>query len=143
MLGRFKGLAPKAVYVNVCGRAHEYIEYYIKQALEDPPLQNILAETHETRHKQRSMVQGLAMQTDDMEFIRSQVLQGMLAAQETIAVLVSNTMFLMARYPSEWDQLRTEVLSHGEVLFDFYRLSTFKTLQNILNEGMWRLHSCN
>lgn len=86
MLGRFKSLAPKAAYIDACRRAHEYIEYYIRQALEDSSLHKVPPRTHEPHRKQRSMVQGLAVQTDDMEFIRSQILQGMLAAQETIPV---------------------------------------------------------
>ncbi|KAJ4348029.1 uncharacterized protein N0V89_009401 [Didymosphaeria variabile] len=136
MLGRFKSFAPKAGYVDVCRRVHEYIEYYIRQALTAPSLKQTPQEYDEPQKGQRSMVQGLAAQTDDMDFIRSQILQGMLAAQETISVLVSNTMFLMARHPSEWAELRTEVLSYGEDLFNFHRLSVFKPLQNILNEAL-------
>jgi cytochrome P450 len=136
LLGRFESLAPKAGYADVCRRVHEYIEYYIGQALEDDPLQQRPSKNHEPHPKQRCMVQGLAMQTDDMEFIRSQVIQGMLAAQETISVLVSNTMFLLARHPTEWAQLRMQVLRYGEDRFTFHDLSAFKPLQNILNEGI-------
>jgi cytochrome P450 len=136
MLGRFRNLAPKAAYIDVCRRAHEYIEYYIGQALADSSLEEKSVNTHAPYQRQCSLVQNLATQTDDMKFIRSQILQGMMAAQETISVLVSNTMFLMARHPSEWTQLRAEVLSGGEDLFNFHELSTFKPLQNILSEGM-------
>jgi cytochrome P450 len=75
------------------------------------------------------------MQTDDMEFARSQVLQGMMASQETISVLVANCIFLLARHPSVYSDLHTAVLNEGEELFTFHRLSAFKPLQNILNEG--------
>jgi cytochrome P450 len=125
-----QGLAAKVAFIDVCRRAHEYIEYYIRQALKDTPQEQNPHDTH------RSMVQGLAAQTNDMTFIRSQILQGMLASQETIPVLVSNTMFLLARHPSEWVQPRAEVLSYGEDLYTFHNLSSFKPLQNILNEGM-------
>jgi cytochrome P450 len=47
------------------------------------------------------MIQGLIEQTDDIEYIRSQILQGMMASQETIAVLISNARFLLARHPKE------------------------------------------
>ncbi|PSN69739.1 hypothetical protein BS50DRAFT_295369 [Corynespora cassiicola Philippines] len=136
MLGRLKCLAPKAAYVDACKRAHDYVEYYIRHALEDLTLHGTPSGNHMPHHKQRSVVQGLAMQTEDMGFIRGQILQGMLAAQETISVLVCNTMFLLARHPMEWVQLRTQVLSHGEALFDFHRLYTFGPLQRILNETL-------
>lgn len=135
MLGRFKNLAPKAAYIDICRRVHEYIEYYIRQALKDYSLKEKSLNTHAPYQRQRSLVQNLATQTNDMRFIRSQILQGMMAAQETISVLVSNTMFLMARHPSEWALLRNEVLGGGEDLFNYHELSTFKPLQNILSEG--------
>ena len=136
MLGRFQGLAPKAAYVQACLRAHEYIEYYIKCALDDSAPEKETPSMHEPLRGHRSMVKELATQTTDMNFIRSQILQGMLAAQETISVLVANTLFLLARHPDEWQLLRTEVLEHGESLFEFHNLSSFKPLQHILSEGM-------
>lgn len=136
MLGRFRGLAPKAAYAETCRRAHEYIEYYIKRALEESIPGQESPSTHEPLRRQRSMVEELATQTNDMNFIRSQILQGMLAAQETISVLVSNTLFLLTRHPDEWAQLRMEVLDYGEALFEFHNLSSFKPLQHILNEGI-------
>jgi hypothetical protein len=73
MLGRFRGLAPKTQYLNACQRAHEYLEYYIKRAL---------SETVSLQSEQHSMIQGLAAQTDSIVYIRSQVLQGMMASQD-------------------------------------------------------------
>jgi cytochrome P450 len=80
------------------------------------------------------MIQGLTEQTDDIEYIRSQILQGMMASQETIAVLISNAMFLLARHPKEWDKLRAEITEKGQALLNFDSLSTSKVLQNILSE---------
>lgn len=55
MLGYFKSIAPNAAYVDSCIRARECIEYYRKQALEKPFLQQEALGTHEPQ-KQRSMV---------------------------------------------------------------------------------------
>lgn len=66
--------------------------------------------------------------------MRSQVLQGMMAAQETTAVLISNTMFLLARHTEYWGQLRKEVLERGESLFALDNLSNFEFLQRIITE---------
>lgn len=84
--------------------------------------------------QQRSMLQGLATQMYDVHYIRSQILQGMMAFQETTAVLIANTMFLLSRHPRYWSRLRHEVRQRGEELLTFENLNNFKPLQNILSE---------
>jgi cytochrome P450 len=130
MLGKWQGLAPKSKFQKACRLAHEYLEHFIQQA------QNENECGHEPRSgsKTRSMIQGLTEQTDDIKYIRSQILQGMMASQETTAVLISNAMFLLARDPKEWEKLRVEVAEMGDSILDFDTLSTSKILQNILNE---------
>ncbi|KAF2244974.1 cytochrome P450, partial [Trematosphaeria pertusa] len=85
--------------------------------------------------QQRSMLQGLATQMYDVHYIRSQILQGMMAFQETTAVLIANTMFLLSRHPRYWSRLRHEVRQRGEELLTFENLNNFKPLQNILSES--------
>ncbi|KAF1950710.1 cytochrome P450 [Byssothecium circinans] len=132
MLGRLRRLAPKKAYQQACRRAHEYLDFYVHRALEH----NKKNGGTSTMNKQRSLIQGLAEQTDDKTYIRDQVLQGMMASQETTAVLISNAMFLLARNQQQWDTLRSEVLRLGEDLFTFDNLRGFTTLQNILSETL-------
>ena len=138
ILGKFRFLMPKGQYRKDVQRAHEYLEHYIKRALEENSGASPL--NPQAGQKQRSMIQGLAAQVegepqmDDIHYIRSQILQGMMASQETTAVLLSNTLFLLARHPKYWEQLRAEVQRAGDELFDFDNLSNFKLLQNMLNE---------
>ncbi|KAF2707548.1 cytochrome P450 [Pleomassaria siparia CBS 279.74] len=132
MLGPLRGLAPKKAYQEVCRHAHEYLDFYVNQALENNKNNDPISVVN----KQRSMIQGLAAQTDDKKYIRDQILQGMMASQETTAVLISNAIFLLARHQQQWDNLRSEVFTLGEGLFTFSNLSKFTTLQNILSESL-------
>jgi cytochrome P450 len=133
MLGRWQGLAPKTKFQEACRQAHEYLEHYIQQSKNENEHSNEHSSTLDDK-KHRSMIQGLTEQTDNIEFIRSQILQGMMASQETTAVLISNTMFLLAKHPKEWAKLRAEISGKGKALLDFDSLSTSKIIQNILSE---------
>jgi cytochrome P450 len=132
MLGEWQNLAPKSKFQEACRLAHQYLEHFIQQARNE----NGNERGYEPRSgsKTRSMIQGLTEQTDDIRYIRSQILQGMMASQETTAVLISNAMFLLARDPKEWEKLRVEVAKIGDRILDFNTLSTSKVLQNILSE---------
>ncbi|KAF2675780.1 cytochrome P450 [Lentithecium fluviatile CBS 122367] len=135
MLGRFKGLAPKKQYYTACHLAHEYLDYYVQQAFEHKSY-SYASPSSTGALKTRNMIQGLASQTDDVKYIRSQILQGMIASEETTAVLISNTIFLLSRHPQYWQQLRDQVREQGEELFNFEQLSKFVLLQNILSESL-------
>jgi cytochrome P450 len=134
MLGQFRGMAPGKRYLEACQRAHEYLEFYIQESRKEgdkTPQRNSAS----TNPRQSSMIQGLFIQTDDIQYIRSHILQGLMASQETIAVLVSNAIFLLSRNLKYWNQLRTEVSQIGEALFNFDALSNSNVIQNILKES--------
>ena len=89
--------------------------------------------------KKESVVQCLMGQTDDMEYVRSQVLQTMFAAREKTAILISNAIFLLARHPAIWQKLREEMFLYPDrdELFTYDNIMSFTYVQNILNEGMF------
>jgi cytochrome P450 len=126
MLGPLRFLS---TFSSARRRTHDYLDFYIRKALqEDSTSPKGMAPA------QGSLVKGLASQTDDILYVRSQILQGMLASQETTAVLVSNTMLLLSRNPKYWAQLRQIVLEHGDALFTFDNLSHLDVVQQILAE---------
>jgi len=137
MLGRAGFLAPKAQYLNGCKVAHEFLDFYVNQALVEKLPSSSQSELPEPgKIGQRSMIQGLAAQTDDRHYIRSQILQGMMAAQETTSALLGNTLFLLSRHPSNWQQIRSEALQKGQSLLTFDALSASKPIQNVLLESL-------
>jgi cytochrome P450 len=128
MLGRLRFLSK---FSSARRRTHDYLDFYIQKAL-----QEVSTSPKGMAPAQGSLAKGLASQTDDIVYVRSQILQGMLASQETTAVLVSNTMFLLSRNPKHWAQLRKIVLERGDALFTFDNLSHLNVVQQIIAECM-------
>ncbi|KAI0394071.1 cytochrome P450 [Xylariaceae sp. FL0594] len=128
MLGPAWKLVPKKGYIESCTRAHNYLDYYISQAFASGEEQ-----------KTKSLIKELSVQTDDAGFIRSQVIQAMMAAQDTTSELLTNSLFVLARHPEYWRQLRVEFsgLSEDDLRGD--RLLGSKLTANILHETL-RLH---
>ena len=58
----------------------------------------------------------------------------MMASQETTSVLVSNTLFLLARHKSIWDQFQSEASLAGPEFLTYESLSASKLIHNILLE---------
>jgi hypothetical protein len=133
ILGRLWKLFPKGKYLRVCKTAHSYLDYYVHLALDS----NQAPVKHAQSARQRSLVQGLSTQTDDVGFIRSQLLQGMMASQETTSALLGNVFFLLARHPAIWKQVRDDVLARGDAFPDFDALLEPGVLQNVLLEGQY------
>jgi cytochrome P450 len=133
MLGPFKFLIPKSLTIVAHKQVYDYIDLFVDKALE-----KIREEPADNPHTpmQKSLLEGLAKQTDDRIEIRQNVIQGMLAAQGTTYVLISNTLFLLSRNLSLYKRLREEVqdldLKASPHLFDLLRDQEF--IHNILRE---------
>lgn len=125
MLGRAWHLLPQKKYIDTCAKAHGFVDHYIKQALADSNEQK----------SSRSLIQSLSAQTDDPDFIRSQVIQAMIAAQDTTSELLTNALFLLARHPKYWEQLRAEFVGQPEDALTAENLLSSKLMENILRES--------
>lgn len=124
ILGPVWKLVPQGGYKAACAEAHGFIDYCIKHALaEQDSLNN------------KSLMRGLSAQTDDLDFIRSQVIQALMAAQDTTSELLTNVLFLLARHPEDWKRLRAEfaVKSQDDLTPETVRAS--KVTENILLES--------
>ncbi|TGO39180.1 hypothetical protein BHYA_0059g00450 [Botrytis hyacinthi] len=122
IIGPFKFLIPKSLTTV----AH-------KQTREEHPYKD-----NSNVPMQKSLLEGLTKQTDDRVEIRQNVIQGMMAAQGTTYVLISNTLFLLSRNPDIYERLRDEVqyldLETSSQLFDLLRDHVF--LQNLPRESL-------
>ncbi|KAF1918279.1 cytochrome P450 [Ampelomyces quisqualis] len=74
--------------------------------------------------------------TDDRDFIRSQILQGMMASQETTSALLGNACFLLSRHPAYWQKIRDATSNHDLSYFDFDALLNLKIVRNIIHEAL-------
>ncbi|TGO70696.1 hypothetical protein BELL_0682g00030 [Botrytis elliptica] len=135
MIGPFKFLIPKSLTTIAHKQVYEYIDVLVDNALEKTR-EELTYKDNSNVPMQKSLLEGLAKQTDDRIEIRQNIIQGMMAAQGTTYVLISNTLFLLSRNPDLYERLRDEVrdvdLEVSSQLFDVLRDHVF--LQNILRE---------
>ncbi|KAI7773218.1 hypothetical protein LA080_011505 [Diaporthe eres] len=129
IIGRVWKLLPQGRFHRVCNTAHSFLNHYIDQAIG----QTGVSDSNPAQSKKMSLAQDLSLQSDDQGFIGSQILQSMMASQETTPSLLGNAFFLLSRHPSYWDQVRNEVLAKGDML-NFDTLFDSKVLQNVLLE---------
>lgn len=130
LLGWMWNLLPQKRYIDTCAKAHRFLDYYINQAS---------GESHE--QKSKSLIHALSAQTDDSAFIRSQVIQATMAAQDTTSELLTNALFLLARHPRYWEELRTEFVDTPEDSLSAENLLSSKLIQNIMHESKSQISS--
>lgn len=136
----FRFLCRDSRWPESCKKTHEFGEKYVTKAL------NYRCEflsnnghSREFSDKQRRpiLLYAMAEQTEDQTELRNRILQALMAAQETTAVLISNVFFLISRHPLVWQQPRTEVLALGERALDIDVLQKMGYLRNVIHEGIY------
>ena len=125
-LGIFRVLLPPSVTTRNWQVVHKVVDYHVNRVLNG-------AQT--PKEDSNSLLGELAHQTGDRMELRNHAIHGMMASQDTTAMLVSNTLFLLSRNPIIWDRLRSEVCSDSSAVLRLEDIKRFKLLHNILNEG--------
>jgi len=124
LTGRLKFLFPMTKFKQACTQVGEFVEFHIQQA----------AKSTTEKNKTQVGVESLLAQTGDRTLVRNMLVQGIIGAQDTTSVLTSNKIYLLARHPALWQELRQEVLKHGNELFTFDALRSNEVIQNMLSE---------
>ena len=129
LAGPMRVFIPEAKWKASCSVVNRFIDYHVDTVLKDKhkALLNL-------QPGHRSLLQCLVEQTDDKVEIRNHIIQGMMAAQDTTSVLISNTLFLLSRNQTAWDGLQQEVLDLDSPQLTFDRLKSMSLLRNILYE---------
>lgn len=131
-LGIFKNLIPSSVTMKNWQVVHKVVDYHVHRVLDG---------AHLPKEDSNSLLGELARQTESRMELRNHAIQGIMASQDTTAMLVSNTLFLLSRNPTIWDRLRSEVSSASSTVLRLEDMKRFKLLHNILNEGKDPSHS--
>ncbi|KAF7896715.1 uncharacterized protein EAF01_009118 [Botrytis porri] len=74
-------------------------------------------ETEDVKAGPYVFLEETAKLTTDRQVLRDQVLNTLLAGRDTTASLLSNLVFMPARYPNVWRKLRAEVMQRRKDLF--------------------------
>jgi cytochrome P450 len=132
-LGRFM---PQTKYRKACSTAHAYLDFQADQVFQEAEISKKSSINNLNNTKKLSMIEVLSAQSDDRSYIRSQILQGMMASQETTSALLGNAMLLLSRHPSYWAQLRAAALDNAVDSLSFDAILNSKMVQNILLETL-------
>ena len=133
MLGPMRFLVPKTMSVEQWEIVHSFIDFYVGRVLRGEKSARREAD------QPASLLDNLVAQTKDRVEIRNQMIQAMMAAQDTTAALMSNVMFLLARNKAIWTRLQDEVASIDTRSLTLEDLKPLSLLQNILKEGRWKM----
>lgn len=126
--GTFSKLVlPKTRFTYVCDTLHSFIDFAISKQEDRVSL---------SERKTKPMAEIVAAQAKDRADARSQLMQTMLASQDTTGVLTCNAIHLLAMHPDIWSKLRQEVLNAGPELTTWDGLRDNTTIQNILLETL-------
>ena len=140
-LGPLKFLFRDSKWPKACKTTHRFADYYVDKALQwrqERVPQEKVQSTSEGRKddgQHHILLHGMAEQTEDRIELRNQILQALMAAQETTSVLISNVFFLLAKHPNVWQRLRQEALSLEDDDIGVDTLQNLKYLRNVLNES--------
>ncbi|KAG8877170.1 hypothetical protein FRB97_003625 [Tulasnella sp. 331] len=105
---------------------HEYLEPFAREALDrkrqrQEKGQMLAEDGYET------YAEHLAASTDDVILIRDQLLNMLMAARDTTAILLSCACYLLARHPDVMAGLRDEILQH----YSTSKLPTYKDMKSL------------
>lgn len=126
-------------WLESCEITHQFAERYVHKALQYRiNIANEGSRTKEEAHgtqKTYVLLFGMAEQTGDPVELRNEILQALMAAQETTAALISNVFFLLSRNELIWQRLRKEVIALGDAELDQDLLQGMSYLRKVLNES--------
>jgi hypothetical protein len=127
MFGSLSFILPSKSFERSCASIRKFVNFYIDRERDKAD-----------RMGPKNFVEAFLEHTDDQEFIRNHLVQGIIGAQDTTSILMSNTVHFLARRPELWRELREEVLSKGDSLFSFDNLRHNTLIQNIFSECTYR-----
>lgn len=128
-LGSFRILIPRSMTTQQWQIVHKVFDYYVDKAL--------LGRTNggqDLPKDRQCMIDTLVHQTGDRLEIRNQSIQAMIGAQDTLPMLLSNTLLCLSRNPTVWDRLRDDVALIGSEALTIEEARKPQLLRNILNE---------
>ena len=136
-LGPFNALLSNRKWIKACGKTHAFADHYVDKAIQyrKELLSGHNNDSKAQREPHRIMLCNMAEQTEDKAVLRDQILQAMMAAQETTANLISNVFFLLARHSDVWHRLRQDILAFEGKELQLDDLSKLKYLHNVLSES--------
>ena len=121
---------------NDCAKVHGFIDgciaRYFRSTEKDPS----------DGRKRYVLIEGMAKEIKDPVQLRFQLLNIFFPARETAAIATSNVLFLLARNPQVWAELRKQALALGDqpITYELLKSQSLQLFRYTFYEGL-RLHS--
>lgn len=115
----------------------DYCDKNVELALNRRRLQQERRKIEETQGSEHRMclLDEMAKETQDRIDLRYQILSVFSPAHDGASITLSNCFFHLARNPSVWFQLRTEILPTKNSPLTYPLLKSYKVLNNVLRES--------
>ncbi|KAL9097191.1 MAG: hypothetical protein Q9165_000618 [Trypethelium subeluteriae] len=112
MLGRFYWLYRKKEWHKACEAVHTFCATHVDRVLHEK--HRLKQDTKDgsdvyTPQKKETLLEEMAKYTDDPAELRYQIINVFIPAHDSVAILISNVFFPMARHPDVWQTIRQEV----------------------------------
>lgn len=125
---------------DACNTCKDLTEYYVKSSIARAKASKINDEKSDAEYPEKYIfLDELAKVTDDVDFLRDQALNLLIAGRDTVASLMSWLFFTLATNPKIFRKLRQEVLNDfgkDTENITFSSLKRCKYLQYTINETL-------
>lgn len=124
-------------WLAACSRIHEWLDGYIGKAytqLLDQELSGQPATYHDGRPRD-DFLWTIAQQVPDKLELRTQLISVWIPSNETTSILLSNTLWALARHPEVTEKIRQEVRECGAQPLTFESLRSLTYLRWTINES--------
>lgn len=85
------------------------------------------------------LVDDLLEQTSSTYAVRSQILQCLMAMEQTVPAVIKDVLWEIARVPAAWEKLRSEMQEIGEANLTASTLKKAEYLQKVIKEGEFQV----
>ncbi|KAI9655175.1 MAG: hypothetical protein M1821_005658 [Bathelium mastoideum] len=134
MLGKARYLVPDKKWHQACKTVHDYCDKYVVQALSKP--KSAPAILDKNMPEKWILLDEMAKETRDPLDLRYQILNIFSPGHDATAVILSNTIFHIARHPKAWRKIREEVLHTDSKPLTYELLNSLKYLNNTIKESL-------
>jgi cytochrome P450 len=143
-LGMFGTLYWTPHFKRECKTIHSYIDKLVSQASHshnaeiDPKAASADSDESSEGHKTRKryiFLRQLMQQVRDPKWLRSELLNILLAGRDTTSSVLSSTFYILASNPGIRSKVQEEVNAYGSKQPTFDTMREMKYLRNVLREG--------
>jgi len=128
-------------WFDACKRIHAFLDGYITKAYKQLDEEKHGKKgTYADGRARDDFLWTIAHQIPDRIELRTQLTGVWIPSNETTSILISNTIFALARHPHVVRRLRKEIVEYGDVPMTFEGLRSLNYLRWIVNESEWFVH---